>query len=111
MNIPVDGDSTEIINALKAQIQICTEDFESERRDRERAQAMKMCLEAENEKLKKEVKKKTLKMVKFTFSILNGGSNSTSRTFLLHNCYTMYHDTCEFFFSAINNGHTDFQLA
>lgn len=55
INIPADVDSAEIINALKAQIQICTEDFESERRDRERVQAKRMCLEAEVEQLKKEV--------------------------------------------------------
>jgi len=57
VNIPMEGDSAEIINALKAQIQICTEDFESERRDRERVQAKRMQLEADNEHLKKEVKR------------------------------------------------------
>lgn len=38
---------TETISALKAQIQICTEDFESERRDREKAQNRVTELEAE----------------------------------------------------------------
>lgn len=38
---------TETIEALKAQIQICTEDFESERRDREKAQSRLAVLEAE----------------------------------------------------------------
>lgn len=56
-NIPVtSGDSMEIINALKAQIQICTEDFESERRDRERAQSKRILLEAEVDQLRKEVR-------------------------------------------------------
>ncbi|XP_052227618.1 optineurin-like isoform X2 [Dreissena polymorpha] len=45
---------SETINALKAQIQICTEDFESERRDRERAQNKLGRLENEIEHLRKE---------------------------------------------------------
>ncbi|XP_021355569.1 uncharacterized protein LOC110451731 isoform X2 [Mizuhopecten yessoensis] len=44
----------EIIDALKAQIQICTEDFESERRDREKAQSKVSTLEAELQKVRME---------------------------------------------------------
>lgn len=47
-------ESSETINALKAQIRICTEDFESERRDRERAVAKISKLEHELERCKKE---------------------------------------------------------
>lgn len=48
-------DSSETINALKAQIRICTEDFESERRDRERAVNKISRLEHELERVRKEV--------------------------------------------------------
>ncbi|XP_069139944.1 uncharacterized protein [Argopecten irradians] len=44
----------EILDALKAQIQICTEDFESERRDREKAQSRVSTLEAELQKVRME---------------------------------------------------------
>lgn len=43
----------ETISALKAQIQICTEDFESERRDREKAQNRVAELEAEMSQYKR----------------------------------------------------------
>lgn len=46
---------TETISALKAQIQICTEDFESERRDREKAQNRVAELEAELAQFKRMV--------------------------------------------------------
>ena len=46
---------TEIIEALKQQIQICTEDFESERKDREKVQSKLHRALSENEHLKKEV--------------------------------------------------------
>lgn len=42
-----DDSDAETISALKAQIQICTEDFESERRDREKAQNRVTELETE----------------------------------------------------------------
>ncbi|WAR21821.1 TNIP2-like protein, partial [Mya arenaria] len=48
-------DASETIEALKAQIQICTEDFESERRDRERAQNKVSRLETETTRLRKEI--------------------------------------------------------
>ena len=44
-----------LVRVLQAQVQICTEDFESERRDRERAQSKVTRLEAEISKYKKEV--------------------------------------------------------
>ncbi|KAL3862979.1 hypothetical protein ACJMK2_004835 [Sinanodonta woodiana] len=44
----------ETISALKAQIQICTEDFESERRDREKAQSKIAQFEADIEQLRRE---------------------------------------------------------
>ncbi|XP_045190567.2 NF-kappa-B essential modulator-like [Mercenaria mercenaria] len=47
-------ESSETINALKAQIRICTEDFESERKDRERAVSKASRLEHELERLRKE---------------------------------------------------------
>jgi len=46
---------TEIMEALKAQIQICTEDFESERKDREKAQNKIAHLQSELETVKSEV--------------------------------------------------------
>ncbi|XP_060584728.1 centrosomal protein of 55 kDa-like [Ruditapes philippinarum] len=47
-------ESSETINALKAQIRICTEDFESERKDRERAVSKVSRLEHELERVRKE---------------------------------------------------------
>ena len=47
--------NAEIIEALKAQIQICTEDFESERKDREKAQARISQLEVDLEQIRREV--------------------------------------------------------
>ena len=49
------GTETEIFEAMKQQIQICTEDFESERKDREKAQSKLRRALSENEHLKKEV--------------------------------------------------------
>ena len=49
------GAETEIIEALKQQIQICTEDFESERKDREKVQSKLHRALSDNEHLKKEV--------------------------------------------------------
>ena len=46
---------TEIFEAMKQQIQICTEDFESERKDREKVQSKLHRALSENEHLKKEV--------------------------------------------------------
>lgn len=51
---PTHRSDVEILDALKAQIQICTEDFESERRDREHAQSKVSSLEAELQKVKME---------------------------------------------------------
>ena len=51
-----EGAETEIIEALKQQIQICTEDFESERKDREKVQSKLHRALSENEHLKKEVR-------------------------------------------------------
>lgn len=48
------GDQSEVIEALKAQVQICTEDFESERKDREKAQNKVVRLEGELSQLRKE---------------------------------------------------------
>jgi seryl-tRNA synthetase len=48
-------ESSEIINALKAQIRICTEDFESERADRQRAHEKLNRQKQETERLRKEV--------------------------------------------------------
>ncbi|KAL4232364.1 TNFAIP3-interacting protein 2 [Mactra antiquata] len=48
-------DCSETIDALKAQIRICTEDFESERKDRERAQSRIVRLENDISRLKKEI--------------------------------------------------------
>lgn len=50
-----EGAEAEIIEALKQQIQICTEDFESERKDREKVQSKLHRALSENEHLKKEV--------------------------------------------------------
>ena len=46
---------TEIFEAMKQQIQICTEDFESERKDREKVQSKLHRALSENEHFKKEV--------------------------------------------------------
>lgn len=43
------------IDALKAQIQICTEDFESERKDREKAQDKLSQAEQDNQNLRRQV--------------------------------------------------------
>ncbi|XP_041371109.1 TNFAIP3-interacting protein 2-like [Gigantopelta aegis] len=50
----VTSDDAATIEALKAQIQICTEDFETERQDREKAQNIIGQLQSELNKLKKE---------------------------------------------------------
>lgn len=50
----------EIVEALKQQIQICTEDFESERKDREKVQSKLHRALSECEHLKKEVRRITV---------------------------------------------------
>lgn len=58
-------ESSEIINALKAQIRICTEDFESERADRQRAHEKLNRQKQETERLRKEVESLKREIVRY----------------------------------------------
>lgn len=56
-NGDVSSSAANTIEALKAQIQLCTEDFATERRDREGAQSRIIQLQTEVEQLRREVRR------------------------------------------------------